>query len=124
VYTVSILPTIPTRWQTKGSVENTVVYLKDHLQEGDLVSTSAVFVPQLRYYFDLYDIPLTYLRQPGQFERVFVLVRSVNGSAAAGDTLEVAAPKNGQGLPAIDTTTARILLQYEDLALYECYSSP
>jgi len=124
VYTASILPSIPARWQAKGSVESSVIVLKDRLREGDMVATSAVFVPQLRYYLEVYGIPLTYLRQPEGLERAFVLVRSVDGSASAGDTLEVVAPKNTQGQLAIDPATAVILLQYEDLALYECYPLP
>lgn len=124
VYTASIVPTIPARWQAKGSVESSVVLLRDVLREGDMVSTSAAFVPQLRYYFGLYGIPLTYLRQPERFERAFVLVRSVEGSAAAGDTLEAVAPKNAQGQPAIDLSTARVLLQFDDLVLFECRPSP
>lgn len=124
VYTVSILPSIPARWQAKGSVENSVIVLKDRLREGDMVATSAVFVPQLRYYFELYGVPLTYLRQPEQLERAFVLVRSVDGSAAAGDTLEVVAPRNAQGQLAVDPSTADILLQFEDLTLFECFPAP
>lgn len=121
VHAASIVPTTPARWQTKGSVESSVILLKDLLREGDMVSTSATFVPQLRYYFDLYDIPLTFLRQPARFERAFVFVRSVDGSASAGDTLEAVAPKNGRGLPAIDLAIAKVLLKFDDLALFECY---
>jgi 4-amino-4-deoxy-L-arabinose transferase-like glycosyltransferase len=124
IFGIFTLSTIPTRWQPKGSVENATLFLKDRLQEGDLVSTSTAFKPLLQYYFGVYDIPLKYLRQSGNFTRVFVVVRSVGWSASAGDTLEVVAPRNEMNLPAIDLATAKILLQYEDLAIYESYPHP
>ncbi|HEY5730666.1 MAG TPA: glycosyltransferase family 39 protein [Anaerolineales bacterium] len=124
IYSVYIIPTIPARWQAKGSVESAVIYLKDRLQPGDTVSISPAFTPQVRYYFDLYDIPLSFLRPSVKLERAYVFVRSVNWSASAGDTLEAVAPRNNQGFLAIDPATARDILQYEDLALYECYPLP
>lgn len=116
--------TIPERWKQRGSVENTVIYLKSHLREGDVVATSNAFKPQLKYYFLIYNIPLTYMRRTGPFDRVFVLVRSVNGSAEAGDTLELVAPRSTSDLPAINLATAQVMQQYEDITLYEGYPYP
>ncbi len=116
--------TISQRWQQKGSVENSVLYLKDHLRKGDLISTSMDFKPLLQYYFEVYDIPITYLRKSTEYERVFMLVRSVNGSAAVGDTVGAVVPKNDDGTSAIDLTKAEILLQFKDLTLYEGYPYP
>jgi hypothetical protein len=72
----------------------------------------------------VYDIPSTYMRRSGTFERAFVLVRSVGGSANAGDTLELVAPRTASDVPAIDVATAKIVQQYEDLTLYESYPYP
>ena len=124
ILAISIIPTIPQRWSQKSSVETVVLYLKDRLHQGDMISSSEDFKPLLQYYFGVYDIPLAYLSHPGNFERAFILVRSVNWSADAGDTLQAVAPRNADGLPAIDLSTARLLQQYEDLAFYEGYPHP
>jgi 4-amino-4-deoxy-L-arabinose transferase-like glycosyltransferase len=121
---VLTIRTIPQRWQQKSNIENTVLYLKSHLKEGDMVASSIGFRPQLQYYFVVYDIPSVYLHPSGSFERAFVVVRSVGWSANAGDTLEATAPRNASGSPAINVATAKVLQQYEDLTLYEGYPYP
>lgn len=124
VLSVSTLRTIPERWAQKGNIENAVLYLKSHLKAGDLVAASTAFRPQLQYYFVIYEIPSTYLRSSGTFDRAFVLVRSVARSANAGDTLEMVAPRTAVNVPAIDMATAKVVQQYEDLTLYESYPYP
>ncbi len=100
-------------------MENATIYLKDYVQQGDLVTASTAHLPALRYYFNYYDMPPGYIRQSGKFQRAFVLVDEQKS-----ETLNSVAPKIGFDLPAIDMDTAKVLVQFEDLTVYECYPAP
>jgi len=113
------IPTIPDRWKQKSSVESAAIYLKDHLREGDLATASREYFPQLRYYFGIYAIPQKYLRHSGPFQRAFMVVGE--GGRA---TLESVVSNNGPDHSAVDLNTIRIVLQFDDLVIYEGYPVP
>jgi len=118
LFCVFTVPTIPDRLRQKSSVESAAIYLADHLRDGDMVTASTVFFPQLRYYFNIYGVFPDYLRRSGPFQRVFIVVgwRDKN-------TLEAEAPRKGSRL-AIDLDTTTIVLQLENLTIYEAYPVP
>ncbi len=108
--------TIPARWAEKSSVEKAALYLKENLREGDLVTASIEYFPQLRYYFGIYEIDQDYLRKSGQFQRAFIVM----GKEWRG-TLEEVVPMVGRKntIPAVDMDALRIVLQFDDLTIYE-----
>ena len=110
------IPSLPAQLEKKDDLENTTIYLKDYLQQGDLVMASVNHLPAMRYYFNLYEIPRGYIRESGLFQRAFVIVDKQNG-----ETLESVSPKIGFDLPAVDIDTAKILVEFEYLTVYECY---
>lgn len=124
LFAVMMIPSIPERWSQKGDIETTVLYLRDNLKKGDMVSTSRNFRPMLQYYFQLYGVSRDWYLTPENLSRAFVLVRSVDGSPNMGDTLEVIAPKDEKGALLVDLGSARILQQYNDMAVYEVYALP
>jgi hypothetical protein len=108
--------TIPARWAEKSSVEKAALYLKENLREGDLVTASIEHFPQLRYYFGIYGIEQDYLRKSGQFQRAFIVM----GKEWRG-TLEEVVPMVGKknNIPAVNMDALRIVLQFDDLTIYE-----
>lgn len=116
VYGTITLFTIPERWSQKSSVESAAIYLKKNLQEGDLVTASVEFFPQLRYYFGVYEIDQNYLRKSGKFQRAFIVVGEKKRRP-----LEDAVPKIGTNshLPAVNMDTLRIVLEFNNLFIYE-----
>ena len=97
-------------------MERTTIYLKDQLHQGDMVTASTARSPAMRYYFNYYEIPHGYIRESGEFKRAFVIVDDQKG-----ETLRANAPKLGFDIPAIDMDTAKILVQFDYLTVYECY---
>ena len=108
------LPTIPARLSAKSSVEQAVLYLKDNLREGDIVTSSVEYFPVVRYYFGVYSVPQDYLRREGAFRRAFMVV------GLRGDTsLENIVPDGETKRSGVNLDTVRIVLQFDDLTLYE-----
>jgi hypothetical protein len=113
------IPTLPAQLGQKDELESAVLYLKDHVDQSDLVTASIARLPALRYYFNYYGIPSGYIRQSGKFQHAFIIV-----DRQKGETLEVVAPKMGFDIPAIDMGTAKVLVQFENLTVYEGYPFP
>ena len=113
------ISSLPVHLQKKDDTEKAALYLKDYVHQNDLVTTSTARLPALRYYFNYHDLPRGLIRQSGKFQRAFILV-----DAQSGETLNSVAPKIGFDLPAIDMDTAKVLVQFEDLTVYECYPAP
>lgn len=113
-YGLVTLPTIPARLGTKSSVEQAVLYLKDNLREGDIVTSSVEYFPVVRYYFGVHSVPQDYLRREGSFQRAFMVV------GLRGDTsLESIVPDGETKRSGVNLDTVRIVLQFNDLTLYE-----
>ncbi len=115
---VLAIPGIPARWSRKSGIETAVLYLKDNLREGDIVNASSNSLSIIRYYFNVYDIPLDYVRRSGKFQRAFLAV------SRESDSPETLAPVDGAKRPLINLATARIILQLDGLTIYECYPAP
>ncbi len=113
------IPSLPTQLEQKDELESAVLYLKDHVDQRDLVTAGTARLPALRYYFNYYGIPSGYIRQSGKFQRAFIIV-----DRQKGETLEVVAPKMGFDIPVIDMDTAKVLVQFENLTVYEGYPFP
>jgi hypothetical protein len=121
VYGLFSLISIPQRWSQKSSVEKAVIYLKDTLQNGDLVTATVEYFPQVRYYFGVYNVSQDYLRKSGNFRRAFVVVGERKRK-----TLEDAVPKMGPNSdrPAVNMDNLRIVLDLGDLTIYEGDPAP
>jgi len=113
------IPSLPAHWGKKDDMENAAIYLKDHVNRSDLVTASTANLPALRYYFNYYDVPRGTIRQSGNFQRAFIIV-----DGEKGETLAAVAPKIGFDIPVIDTDTAKVLVQFEYLTIYEGYPAP
>ena len=118
---VFTIPTIPARWVEISSVEKAAIYLKDNLREGDLVTASTEYFPQLRYYFGIHGIDQDYLRKSGKFQRAFIVIGERKRRP-----LEDAVPKIGSNshLPAVDMDTLRVVLEFDNLLIYEGEPAP
>jgi 4-amino-4-deoxy-L-arabinose transferase-like glycosyltransferase len=116
VYGAFTLTTVPARWSQKSSVEMAALYFKDTLRDGDLVTASAEFFPQLRYYFGQYGVNQNYLRKNGQFERAFIVI----GNPANG-SLEEMVPMAGvnSNRPMVNLETVRVVRIINEMTIYE-----
>jgi hypothetical protein len=112
------IPRIPERWRQKGNIENTVLFFKDNLREGDIVNASTNSLSVIRYYFSVYDIPLKYVRRSGEFQRAFLVLSRET------DSLETLSPVDGSKRPLINLDTAKRILEFDGLTVYECYPVP
>ena len=97
-------------------MEKAAVYLKDYIEPGDLVTASTNHLPAMRYYCNYYEVPRGYIRPSGTFQRAFIIV-----DKQSGETLYSIAPKLGFDIPAIDMDTAKVLIEFEFLTVYESY---
>jgi hypothetical protein len=113
-----LIPQIPARLQQKSDLEKTILYLRDHLRDGDRVSAALEYRPQSYYYFNLYGIDPDYLFSSPDFKRSFVIA-----GQGAYNSFEDVAPDNDAGQMIVDPDTAVILLDYGDLTLYEVQPS-
>jgi uncharacterized membrane protein len=108
------VPTLSTRWAQKDDMEKATLYLKDYVHQDDLVTASTAHLPAMRYYFHDYDLPQGLIRESGKFQRAFIIVDSEKG-----ETLRSNAPKLGFDVPAVNVDTAKILVQFDYLTIYE-----
>jgi hypothetical protein len=119
VQSLLAVPSLPSRLGERDDMEKTAIYLKDYIHQGDLITASTARLPALRYYFNYYDVPSGYIRQSGKFQRAFIIV-----DRQKGETLDTVAPKMGFDIPVIDMDTAKVLVQFDYLTVYECYPVP
>jgi hypothetical protein len=119
VQSLLTIPSLPARLGERDDMEKTAIYLKDYIHQGDLVTASTAHLPALRYYFNYYEVPPGNIRQSGKFRRAFVIVDSQKG-----EKLDTVAPKMGFDIPVIDMDTAKVLVQFDYLTVYECYPAP
>jgi hypothetical protein len=111
-----VIPSLSNQVMQKDDMEKVAIYLKDYIHPGDLVTASTAQLPATRYYFNYYEIQRGYIRQAGAFQRAFIIVDSQKG-----ETLYSVAPKLGFDIPAIDMDTAKVLVEFEFLKIYESY---
>lgn len=116
LYGAYFIPSVSSAWHDKDGMEQVTLYLKDHLQEGDLITATPARLPALRYYFNYWEIPKGYIRQAGKFQRAFIILDEKKAGS-----LGTVAPQLGFGLPAIDLDTAQIIFEFENFTVYECY---
>jgi hypothetical protein len=119
VQSLMVVPAIPSKWESRDGMAHVTLYLKDNVQQDDLVTATSARLPALRYYFDYYGIPKGNIRQSGSFRRAFIIVDDKKV-----ETLTSIAPQYGFGIPAIDMDTVKIVYQYEEFTVYECYPAP
>jgi len=118
VQSMLTVPTLPTRWAQKDDMEKATLYLKGYVHQDDLVTASTAHLPAIRYYFHDYDLPQGLIRESGNFQRAFIIVDSEKG-----ETLRSNAPKLGFDVPAVNVDTAKILVQFDYLTIYEATPS-
>jgi len=118
VQSMLTIPTLPSRWAEKDDMEKASIYLKEYIHEGDLVTASTARLPAMRYYFNYYDLPRGIIRESGKFQRAFIIVDTEKG-----EMLRSNAPKLGFDIPAIDVATAKVLVKFDYLTIYEATPS-
>jgi len=109
------VPSLPTSWADKDNMEKATLYLIDYIRPDDLVAASTARSPAMRYYFNYYDLPRGIIRESGEFQRAFIIVDNEKG-----ETLRSNSPKIGFDIPAVDLDTARVLVRFDYLTIYEC----
>jgi hypothetical protein len=114
-----MVPAIPVSVRSNDGMAKISLYLKDNLQDGDLVTATSARLPALRYYFDRFGLPKGYIRPAGPFQRAFIIVDDKKL-----ETLETIAPQLGFGIPAIDMKTVEIVYQQDDFTVYKAYPVP
>jgi hypothetical protein len=119
VQSLMVVPIIPSRWESRDGMAHVTLYLKDNVQPDDLVTATSARLPALRYYFNYYGIPKGNIRQSGSFRKAFIIVDEKKV-----ETLATIAPQYGFGIPAIDMDTVKVVYQYEEFTVYECYPAP
>ena len=118
VQSILTIPTLPARWTEKDDMEKATLYLKDYVHQDDLVTASTARLPAMRYYFHYYDLPGGLIRESGEFQRAFIIVDSEKG-----ETLRSNAPKLGFDVPAVNVDTAKVLVRFDYLTIYEATPS-
>ena len=111
---VRLLPTIPQRWNVKGSAEYTVLFIKDRIEPDDLIIVKSPYDAPIWYYSAQYGIGDDHRfdgRRP--FEQLYVVV-----DHGAGQTLESVLQVRGPDLELIDVGAARFLANYQNLDIY------
>jgi len=119
VQSLVLLPAIPSRWRSNDGMAQATLFLKDRVREGDMVTATSARLPALRYYFNYFGLPKGYIRQSGEFQRVFIIIDEKKV-----ETLETIAPQLGFGLPAIDMGSIELVYQQGDFTIYEAYPAP
>lgn len=108
-----MVPTLPQQWTVKGSVENTVLWVKDRLQPGDLIIIDAPEDAQFWYYSRLYGLADSRFDQRLPFQRLFVIVYR-DGQQTVDSVLHDRGPD-----PAlVNEETARIVLNFGSIDTY------
>lgn len=119
VNNILIAPTIPQKWNDKGGLEIAVEYLNAQLQEGDLVIVGVTYAPQFYYLFDLYGIPIEYIRHEGPYQRAFIII-----SPRAGGDLEQVLSKFAPESPPLDMDSLTLIKKFGAFEIYRAYASP
>ncbi len=109
------------RAQERGPVEETALYLKAHLQPGDIVVVNSPDDAPLWYYFQLHHIPDLYVIDIREraFSRAFVLV-----DAQSGQTLASVIRARGPSPQSFDLSSARPVFSFGNLELFLVYGLP
>ncbi len=113
-----IAPTIPQKWNDKGGLEIAVEYLDAQLQEGDLVIVGVTYAPQFYYLFDIYDIPIEYIRHDGPYQRAFIII-----SPRAGGDLEQVLNKFAPASPPLDMDSITLVKKFGAFEIYQAFAS-
>lgn len=115
---VLIAPAIPQKWNDKSGLEIAVEYLGSQLQEGDLVIVGVTYAPQFYYLFDLYDIPIQYIRHEEPYQRAFIVI-----SPRAGGDLERVLSKFAPQSPPLDMDSLTLIEKFGAFEIYQAYAS-
>ncbi len=115
---VLIAPAIPQKWNDKSGLEIAVEYLGSQLQEGDLLIVGVTYAPQFYYLFNLYDIPIQYIRHEGPYQRAFIVI-----SPRAGGDLEQVLSKFAPQSPPLDMDSLTLIKKFGAFEIYQAYAS-
>jgi hypothetical protein len=111
---VRILPSLTRESTAKGPVENTVLWVKDRLQTGDLIIIDAPYDAQFWYYSRLHGVAAKRFDQRLPFKRLFVVVY-IGGHQTVDTVLRDRGPDPTQ----VNEATARLVLNFGNLNTYE-----
>lgn len=98
-----------------GNIERTSLFLKDNLQETDLVVVSPPYDAALWYYSRLYGINMRHYKRELPFFRAYVVVDPTQNQ-----TLESVLVDRGPELFFFDLDQAQIAFQFGSVSLFEC----
>ncbi len=97
---------------TLRDAEAITLFLKETLRPGDGLLIATPSDAPLRYYFDLHSVPMSYLRNWGSGERVFLVVNETFDQ-----TLEDVVNRNNW--PPVNLGTATVVRRWQSATLYE-----
>lgn len=113
VQAIQMVPTLPKQWAAKGPVENTVLWVRDRLQPGDLIIIDAPEDAQFWYYSHLYGLDYSRFNQRLPFQRLFVIVYR-DGQQTVDSVLH----DRGPDPTLVNEASSHIILNYGPLDTY------
>lgn len=76
------------------------------------------YAPQFYYLFDLYDIPIEYIRHNGPYQRAFIVI-----SPRAGGDLARVLNKFAPESPPLDMDSITLVKKFGAFEIYQAYAS-
>ena len=107
------LDTYPRMRPQSGAVEQAAGYIRQHLQDEQLVVVTAIDDAPFWYYALKYDIPRDALRRDRAFQSAYVLV-----NRSLGQSLESVVAERGPDMGFFDWDSAALAAEYGDIDLY------
>jgi hypothetical protein len=113
IMAIRSLPSLPEQWTAKGEAESAVLFLKDKLQDQDLIIVTSPDDAPVWYYSRLYGIADAHFDNTQPFSRAFIIVNPTERQ-----TLDSVFQDRGPSLPPSDIENARLIQVFGRLELY------
>lgn len=112
---IQLVPKLPGLWASHGDVENAVLFLKNYVNETDLIVVDWPDDSPTWFYSLEYGINNSHFDKRIPYHRALVLVNQ-----AEGQTLESVLADRGPDIPPLDLTSARLLQKFGTRQVFEC----
>ncbi len=110
-YTLATYPGLKTSYDP---IEQSALYIRDHLQEGQVVVITAPDDAPMWYYFYKYNLPQELLRRDIPFDSAYVVVDEANK-----ETLQEVVADRGPDSVFFEWDTARVVASFDPIKIYQ-----
>jgi hypothetical protein len=114
IQAIRVLPSLPFQWASKGEAESIVLFLKDNIQDADMILVTSPDDAPVWYYSRLYGIADAHFYNTRPFNRAFIIV-----NPAEQQTPESVFLSRGPSPLPSDIENARLIQTFGRLELYE-----